>query len=230
MPDARTFVIGDIHGAFTALMQCLAKADFDYNRDTLIALGDVCDGWPETAQCIDELLKIKRLIYILGNHDLWTIEWARKGIAPEIWLEQGGSATVASYPQGMPTAHQKLLATAYQYYILGKSIFVHAGILPDMELEYQGQDIFLWDRSLCRLALKLKKEGMERPLGSFQEIFLGHTPTSRMGELRPIKCCNVWMMDTGAAWEGCLTIMDINTKQYFQSDPVWKLYPGIKGR
>ena len=93
---------------------------------------------------------------------LWTLEWARSRIAPDIWLEQGGQATVDGYSQGMPASHQKMLAKAYQYYILDKRVFVHAGILVDMELEYQGQDIFLWDRSLCRLALNLKENGDEK--------------------------------------------------------------------
>ena len=230
MSEARTFVIGDIHGAYTALMQCLALSNFDYQRDTLIALGDVCDGWPETAQCVDELLKIKNLIYVLGNHDFWTLEWARKGTTPDIWLEQGGRATVDGYLQGMPQSHQKLFAKAPHYFVLEDRLFVHAGILPDMELEYQGQDIFLWDRNLCRMALQLKQEKAERRLSSFSEIFVGHTPTTRMGVTVPVKACNLWMLDTGAAWDGCLTIMNIRTKQYFQSDPVWKLYPGIKGR
>ncbi len=44
----RTFVIGDIHGAYRALRQCLDRADFDYESDHLICLGDVCDGWPDT--------------------------------------------------------------------------------------------------------------------------------------------------------------------------------------
>jgi len=57
----------------------------------------VCDGWPETRQAIDELLKIKNLTYILGNHDFWTLEWMREGVAEEIWLSQGGDATVNSY-------------------------------------------------------------------------------------------------------------------------------------
>ncbi len=212
------------------MMQCLALSDFDYQHDTLIALGDVCDGWPETAQCIDELLKINRLIYVLGNHDLWALEWARKHEAPEIWLEQGGRATVDGYPQGMPASHQKLLAKAYQYYVNDQKLFVHAGILPDIDLEYQGQDIFLWDRSLCRMALQLKDADKEKQLGSFEEIYLGHTPTTRWGAFNPFKACNIWMMDTGAAWKGCLSIMNIQTKEYFQSDLVWKLYPGIKGR
>lgn len=230
MPQARTFVIGDIHGAYTALMQCLASCGFNYFEDTLIVLGDVCDGWPETAQCFDELLKIKRVIYILGNHDHWTLEWARNGTAPDLWLQQGGSATVEGYTQGMPASHQKLLASAYHYYILDNDLFVHAGILPDMALEYQGTDVFLWDRNLCRLALQLKLEGNEQQLSNFSEIYVGHTPTIRWGYTKPTKVCNVWMMDTGAAWTGPLSIMDIHTKQYFQSDPVWQLYPGIKGR
>jgi serine/threonine protein phosphatase 1 len=54
----RTFVIGDIHGAYRALRQCLQKAAFNYSNDHLICLGDVCDGWPETRESIDELLKI----------------------------------------------------------------------------------------------------------------------------------------------------------------------------
>ena len=54
MPEARTFVIGDIHGSYTALMQCLALSDFDYQHDELIALGDVCDGWPETSIQLNE--------------------------------------------------------------------------------------------------------------------------------------------------------------------------------
>ena len=230
MHEPKTFVIGDIHGAYTALVQCLALANFKYDQDTLIVLGDVCDGWPETAQCFDELLQIRRMIYLLGNHDQWALEWARKGTIPDIWLDQGGQATVDGYPQGMPADHQKLLASAYHYYELEDKLFVHAGILPDMELEYQGQDVFLWDRSLCRLALQLKLEDNETQLGPFNEIYVGHTPTIRWGYSNPIKCCNVWMLDTGAAWNGRLSIMDINTKQFFQSDPVWQLYPGVKGR
>ena len=33
----------------------------------------------EAGQCIDELLKIKNLIYLLGNHDDWTLQWALTG-------------------------------------------------------------------------------------------------------------------------------------------------------
>jgi len=37
-------------------------------------------------------------------------------------------------------------------------------------------------------------------------------------------------MDTGAGWSGVLTMMDIESKQFYLSDPLPELYPGIKGR
>jgi serine/threonine protein phosphatase 1 len=37
-------------------------------------------------------------------------------------------------------------------------------------------------------------------------------------------------MDTGAGWDGCLSIMDINSKEFFTSDPVPSLYPEDSGR
>ena len=52
----KRYVLGDIHGAYQALIQVLKRAKFDYENDQLIFLGDVVDGWPESKECIDELL------------------------------------------------------------------------------------------------------------------------------------------------------------------------------
>jgi serine/threonine protein phosphatase 1 len=46
----------------------------------------------------------------------------------------------------------------------------------------------------------------------------------------PIQAQNVWNVDTGAAFKGRLTALDIVSKEYWQSDPVWKLYPNENGR
>jgi serine/threonine protein phosphatase 1 len=37
-------------------------------------------------------------------------------------------------------------------------------------------------------------------------------------------------MDTGAGWQGKLSMMNIDTKEIFQSDPVPDLYPKYRGR
>jgi len=52
----RTFVMGDIHGAYRALVQCLQRSGFDYQYDILIQLGDIVDGHDEVFECVEELL------------------------------------------------------------------------------------------------------------------------------------------------------------------------------
>jgi serine/threonine protein phosphatase 1 len=223
----RTFVIGDIHGAYRALRQCLDRSAFDYSKDTLISLGDVADGWPQTRESIDELLKIRKLVYILGNHDQWAIEWMRKGLADELWLEQGGLATIHSYAKGVPPKHKKFLERAVPYFLDKGKLFVHAGIDPSKKLKQQGLETFLWDRALARTAMDFLEKQQTTRLTEFDEVFIGHTPISSH---HPVKACEVWLMDTGAGWTGVLSMMDIDTKELFISDPVPSLYPGIKGR
>jgi serine/threonine protein phosphatase 1 len=196
----RTFVLGDIHGAYKALKQCFQKAGFDHETDQLIFLGDVCDGWPEVYEATDELLKVKNLVYIIGNHDDWALTWAKTGYAPEIWLAQGGVATIESYSRNVPSDHIRLLSQAKEYYIDENKLFVHGGIKPFVEL--------------CR----------------FTEVYVGHTPTTNYGSDMPVHACEIWLMDTGAGWHGKLSMMNIDTKEIFQSDPVPDLYPEHTGR
>ena len=54
----KTYAIGDIHGAYKALIQCFKRSKFDYKQDRLIVMGDVCDGYPYVRQCIDEFLRV----------------------------------------------------------------------------------------------------------------------------------------------------------------------------
>lgn len=224
---SRVFVMGDIHGACRALRQCLDRSAFDYENDHLICLGDVSDGWPETKAAVDELLRIKKLTYILGNHDWWTLEWMRTGKIEPLWYRQGGDATIKSYQTSIPSEHLNFFSSARPYYVYANKLFVHAGIDPYSPLEDQDQDIFLWDRSLAMLALDCYDKSSGGSLTAFDEVYIGHTPIPYR---EPIKSLEVWMMDTGAGWSGVLSMMNVDTKQVFTSDPVPALYPGITGR
>lgn len=221
----KTFVIGDIHGAYKALLQCFERSGFDYKKDRLIVLGDVCDGYAQVCECIDELLKIKHLEYILGNHDAWALQWALEGWEESIWLNQGGYNTIASYKNGkMPQKHIALLENA-QYWIEDKNrLFVHAGIEPDKPMSQQNGQLLLWDRELLYSARKKHLTDPEYRFGKYDEIFIGHTTTEVFGSLKPLQLCNVWALDTGAGWSGRLTIMDLGTKEYWQSDLTTQLY------
>jgi serine/threonine protein phosphatase 1 len=227
MTKPRVFVLGDVHGAYRALLQCLERSSFDFVNDTLIFLGDVCDGWPETRLCVDKLLTVRNLVYVLGNHDWWMLEWLRYGTIEEVWYSQGGKATMDSYAEmGVPANHKQLLESALLFYELNEKVFVHAGIIPGKPLREHSPEVFLWDRSLARIAIQHANNN-EAKLTSFAEIFIGHTPVSGG---RPVRCGDVWMMDTGAGWSGVLSMMDIHSKEVYVSDPVPALYPGIQGR
>lgn len=224
----KTFVIGDIHGAYRALRQCLERSGFDYQNDHLISLGDVCDGWTETRLCIDELLKIRNLTYILGNHDLWALEWMKSGFGEDVWVKQGGEATILSYRESIPSAHIEFLENALPCYTEQENkFFVHAGFDPKEPVEVQDLDTFLWDRKLARITLDFYIKQLPGKLTSFDEVFIGHTvvPFSM-----PIEAGGVWMMDTGAGWSGVLSMMEIHTKEIYMSDSVPSLYPGVAGR
>ena len=224
---SRVYVIGDIHGAYHALRQCLERSHFDYDNDRLICLGDVADGWPDTKRSIDELMRVKHLIYILGNHDWWTLEWMLSGKIETIWYNQGGKATVNSYKDGIPATHIKFLQDAVIYHVYKNKLFVHAGIDPGAPLEGQDQDTCLWDRSLASFALTQYGNPDSRKVTSFDEIYIGHTPIPYS---KPIMSLGIWLMDTGAGWSGVLSMMDVDTKETFTSDPVPSLYPGTAGR
>ena len=63
----RTIVIGDIHGTYKALLQCFERSGFNRIKDRLIVIGDVCDGYPDVRQCIDEFLKVKHCGHWIGR-------------------------------------------------------------------------------------------------------------------------------------------------------------------
>lgn len=222
----RTFVLGDIHGAYRALLQCLERSNFDSASDTLIFLGDVCDGWSETKQCVDKLMQIPNLIHLLGNHDFWFHNWLSYGEAEDIWLNQGGRATVESYKDGVPKEHITFMSAAKLYHEVDNRLFVHAGVPPGKRANECSQHQLIWDRTLPSIALTMGDKPDVR-ITLYDEVFIGHTPITAQ---RPVRCGEVWLMDTGAGWSGMLSMMDIHTKECFISDPVPGLYLGVQGR
>lgn len=224
----KTYVIGDIHGAHKALMQCLELAQFDYAKDRLIVLGDVCDGYPDVKECIDELLKITHCDFVIGNHDIWALDWAMRGDTPSIWTSQGGKMTIASYGgRPMPETHIQFLQKGHLWFEIEQTLFVHAGFDPRVSMEKQNPQTLVWDRDLLKKAYLLDAKDTNIELGKYQQVYIGHTTTEIYDSLLPQKYNNVWALDTGAGWSGKLTIMDIDTEEYWQSDLSKDLYGGL---
>lgn len=255
----RNLVIGDIHGGYKALMQCLERSKFDYEKDTLVQIGDIVDGWSEVFEVVEELNKIENVIAIRGNHDQWFVDWLNTNKHPQLW-SQGGYGTLSSYckkldknlqelsdgyitnllPSDIPDSHIKFFKRQSFYCILNNNLFVHGGFNRHYDIDdltFNNANVLIWDRDLWKSALGFKsmmrgvKENFQfRNVNKFKEIFIGHSSTTMWGENVPMNAANIWNLDTGGGWGGYLTIMDVDTKEYWQSDNVKELYKNEKGR
>lgn len=246
---SRVLVIADIHGSAKALQQCLDRAYVTEN-DTIISLGDIADGWGETSKCVDILLdlqKTNKCIFIRGNHDVWVYDWLKYGRTPMIWTEQGGKATLESYirtQKFIQDDHKDFWFNQKDWYIDDKNrIFIHAGwcymedVFPRAaQLPINAGTIAKechWDRSLlqgaksCESAKRGNSDVIFRGTQSFNEVYIGHTATKSH---LPENYMNLYNLDSGCGWFGKLTIMDVDTKEYWQSDYSKDLYPDEKGR
>lgn len=253
--NKRTFVMGDIHGNAKGLQQLLDAVEFDYDNDTLIQLGDVADGWSETSECVDILLKVKNLISIRGNHDVWVYDWFKMGATPILWTEQGGKATIDNYIKTgklVDSKHIKFWDNQVDWYIDDQNrLFIHAGwayrespaelevgIISDRKL-FEIQASYRvnagsiakechWDRSLLMGAMSSRlSQSPFKATSQFKEVYLGHTATK---DHSVHQFGNLWNMDSGSGWYGRLSIMDIDTKEITYAGYSKDLYPNEKGR
>lgn len=239
----RTLVIGDIHGAYQALLAVLKKVNLQSN-DTLIFLGDYVDGWSQSFEVIDYLIQLSTqhvCVFIKGNHDEWCEEWLRSGIKNEVWQLNGGAATVKSYGHYNASVwhtHLNFFERMVGYHVnASNDLFIHAGFTsmhgPTKEM-YPSN--YSWDRSLWETARVLDKtldpssKLYPQRLKLFRQLFIGHTPTTHYNIEIPMQGGNLWNLDTGAAFRGPLTVMDTETLQYWQSERVYTYYPKEQGR
>ena len=243
---SRTLVIGDIHGGLRALHQIIERANVT-KKDTLIFLGDYVDGWSQSPEVIDYLMELnlhQNCIFIRGNHDELLLDWLTgntKNLNEPMWFKHGGEATIKAYAKvsnEKKQVHISFLESLKNYYLDEQNrLFVHAGFtnMNGVTHEYFPK-LFYWDRTLWETALALD-ENLEissyfypKRFTLYNEIYIGHTPVTRIEKLVPIKKACIWNVDTGAAFNGPLTIMDVETKEFWQSDPLPYLYPNEKGR
>jgi len=118
------------------------------------------------------------------------------------------------------------------------NLFIHGGFNRHFYLNEQLKYTFWWDRDLWNAALSYGNitpvEGFSRPkfkmIENFKEVFIGHTTTMCWNTTEPMNAANIWNLDTGGGGFGKITVMDINTKEYWQSDLTKDLYPDYKGR
>jgi serine/threonine protein phosphatase 1 len=158
-----------------------------------------------------------------------------------MWFNHGGEASALSYQNienSTKEKHIQFLLSLKDYHLDDENrLFIHAGFTNVRGVKHEFfTRLFYWDRTLWETALamdnQLSKDALTYPnrLKLYKEIYIGHTPVTKIDETIPINKACVWNVDTGAAFQGKLTIMDVDTKEFWQSDNLPDLYPNEKGR
>lgn len=222
------YAIGDIHGQSKALRKLLYNIGFDNNKDQLVCLGDIFDYNDGVCDVIEQLLQIKNLTPILGNHDAVFKIWLNSGKHLYNW-SNGGRETLASYskflgcgfnftdnmidPQNIPKHHREFINRMVDYHITDDDIlFCHAGFDTNFKFDEQYADEFYNNRSMFKQARKGELDLSQH--SNFKRIFIGHSIT---GDGKPFISDRLINLDTGAKKQGNnLTIMDIDTLEYWQ--------------
>lgn len=171
-PKERIYAIGDIHGCYD-LLRCLISVIVAHweasekkpRRVRLLFLGDVIDRGPDSADClrlIANLGKLPGVTCLKGNHeDLLLRSIAGDAEAQQIWLRNGGLATLASFEidppsstedsfdfgerikAAIPAEHLEFLQAAPAWLRSGDYFFAHAGVRPGVPLKRQDNfDLF----------------------------------------------------------------------------------------
>lgn len=243
----RSFIVGDIHGAFKALTQVLKRAGFNQKEDTLYCTGDIVDGFPESMECIDFLMNLPNCKSVIGNHDIWFQNYLENPQhTPLVWLDQGGFSTINSFNNWIlkekninKTPHILEWFEALPYVIETKNfIVVHGGLhkLPSQinttSLNRNDKDSnklnFVWDRSLYfSIIPSINKDNLVYSENNPPIIF-GHTPVQvRFPHITtPIFSkgdCYI-ALDTGCGHGMKLSLIESETWDFWQSDPTSELY------
>ncbi len=172
MTTPRLVGLADLHGhhqELLALYQQLLDDGFDPERDTLVQVGDLCDGGGDTRRviewCMDMQRRYPHWVFLKGNHSDMLLDavchHSRRYSSFYQWWDQGGAATAASYLPGdssdyersimqptdyIPAAHLDWLEARPLYHETERYIFVHAGLRPGIPLEAQSREDLLWIR------------------------------------------------------------------------------------
>ena len=156
----RVYAVGDVHGRADLLEKIFASIDADLNSRPAEAtievfLGDYIDRGPDSAGVVDTVMRLQsrlteRVIALRGNHEAVALEVIDGEADEELWLREGGTATLRSYgvarASDLPREHVAWMRSLPLHYDDGQRFFVHAGIDPDKPLHAQSDNDLIWIR------------------------------------------------------------------------------------
>jgi serine/threonine protein phosphatase 1 len=223
-PGELLYAVGDIHGRADLLDNLLHQIETDATaspagKKVLVFLGDYIDRGVDSCGVVERLVaglpQGFEAHFLKGNHEAILLGFLRDPSMLDLWLANGGAATMASYgvdiegldrlsaqPEAwrdafaasLPEAHLQFYQDLKLSLAIGDYFFVHAGIRPSLPLEQQVEADLIWIRAPF----------LEWPGPYGKVVVHGHTP----GKV-PVVRANRIGIDTGACFTHRLTALKL---------------------
>jgi diadenosine tetraphosphatase ApaH/serine/threonine PP2A family protein phosphatase len=204
--NARTIVIGDIHGCYDELLALLDKVQAGAD-DRIIAVGDLIVKGERNREVLDLFMSDARLSSVLGNHDRAILRYWR---GKKKKLNEQQHACRLQLENGRER-YEAYLASLPLMLDLGEYLVVHAGLRPGVALEDQTAKDLTDLRTLEGKPSSPKGTPWYEVYDGAQTVLFGHwpSPTVRRGA-RAIG------LDTGCVYGYELTAYIVETGEFVQ--------------
>ena len=189
---ANVWVIGDIHGFYQSFISLIDELNLGEN-DRVVLLGDLIDRGPNSYGVVHTARTNEQIFCVKGNHEAMMAEnFSLEGLQDPnidllVWIKNGGDTTVLSYLNAFNNVltqpdHQAMkkqikddnewIETLPLHIVLKEWRLVHAGYKPNLPLDEQTEDEYLWIRKEFHEVLE--------PVDHQRTVVFGHTPTASL--------------------------------------------------
>lgn len=172
----RVYAVGDIHGMSEALAALRARIAADARRhgaarNVLVTIGDYVDRGPHAFDVVEQLIRDPlegfETHHLKGNHEDFLLRFLETGEDGDLWLMNGGDATLRSYGidvdagmafgadlrdlasrlrDAMPAEHLAFYRGLELLHREGDYVFAHAGVRPGVPMQRQDPADLMWIR------------------------------------------------------------------------------------
>lgn len=204
----RVWVVGDLHGCHTNLMNRLDAVGFEADKDLLISVGDLIDRGSENVECL-ELISMPWFRAVRGNHEQMMLDGLSEHGNVSHWMSNGGGWFFYLDYDKEVLAKALLHKVAELPLIIelekdGKKFVICHADYPSHNYEY-GKPIMtewvIWNRDRFTASV----DGQVKTIPGADLFIFGHTPASQ-----PMRYANQLYIDTGAVFTGNLTLYELS--------------------
>ena len=216
------YFVGDIHGCYEQLMEALVKIKFNPDVDRLISVGDLVNRGLDSVKCLN-LLKETWFHAVFGNHEDMMIKSFRHEWSTYNYVQNGGKwffhLPYEEQEQLVLLVDAKMTLVIEVETDIGIIGVIHANAPDDWQKYHRlNNDEDFFDDNLVEDTIWGRRRiygGQDGRVNGIDYVIVGHTPVEDVTVLD-----NIVYIDTGAVYDGSLTILSVNEVANYASKVV----------